>query len=64
MATVHLKGASARNFFAEELVKNSGPEQALENTCGPMHEAVKRVIARTAAIESDRATLKEEPCKS
>jgi hypothetical protein len=45
MATIRIKGASARNWFAEQLVKDCGPEEALERTCGPMREAVKQVIA-------------------
>lgn len=46
MTTVVLKGAVAQNYFAAQLVKDYGAELALEKTCGPMHEAVKREITR------------------
>ena len=48
--TVRLTGPGLNCWFAEMMEKDQGPEAALENTAGPMHEAVKAVIA-----EQDRA---------
>jgi len=47
MTTVRLKGASARNWFAEQFVKEYGADEAIarERTCGPMLEAIEQVIA-------------------
>lgn len=45
MTTVRLKGAPARNWFAEQCVKEYGPDGARERSCGPMLEAVEQVIA-------------------
>lgn len=44
MATIHFKGPGLNNWFAEQLVRDEGPEEALKKTCGPMREAVERVI--------------------
>ena len=46
MATIHLKGPGLNNYFAEQLVRDEGPEAARKKTCGPMREAVERVIAQ------------------
>lgn len=54
MSTIHIKGPAARNWFAEKLVQDFGAEQALEKTCGPMHEAVKRVIADMEAQPTEQ----------
>lgn len=45
MATVTLKGPALNDYFAEKLVEDVGPDEARERTCGPMLEAVERVIA-------------------
>lgn len=44
MSTIHLKGPGLNNWFAEQLVRDKGPEAARENSCGPMRAAVERVI--------------------
>lgn len=41
---IHLKGSGLNNYFAEKMVKDYGPAEALAKTSGPMHEAVKAVI--------------------
>jgi hypothetical protein len=46
--TVKLSGPGLNCWFAEMMVKDQGPEAALENTAGPMREAVKAVIAEQA----------------
>jgi hypothetical protein len=46
--TIRLTGPGLNCWFAEQMVKDQGPEAALENTAGPMHEAVKAVIAEQA----------------
>ena len=51
MPTIHLKGPGLNDYFAEQLVRDKGPEAARENTCGPMLEAVERVIAQNSAQE-------------
>ncbi|GAA4087216.1 hypothetical protein [Zhongshania borealis] len=43
MKTIKLKGAGARNFFAERMVDQHGNE-ALNQTAGPMKKAVQEVI--------------------
>jgi len=45
MTTIKLKGSGARNWFAEQLVKDHGAAEARERTCGPMRKAVEDVIA-------------------
>lgn len=52
MPTIHLKGPGLNDYFAESLVRDKGPEAAREKTCGPMLEAVERVIAQQ---QCDRA---------
>lgn len=49
MATIKLKGPGLNDFFAEEMVRLYGPEDAREKSCGPMLEAVERVIAKRTA---------------
>lgn len=49
MPTIRLKGPGLNLWFAEMLVRNEGPEAALEKTCGPAREAVERVIAQNSA---------------
>lgn len=44
MTTVHIKGSAARNWFAEQMVRDYGPDAAREKSSGPMLEAVERVI--------------------
>lgn len=44
MPTINLKGPGLNNWFAEQLVRDKGPEAARESTCGPMRAAVERVI--------------------
>lgn len=51
MTTVKLKGPGLNNWFAEEMVKNYGPDGARERCAGPMLEAVEGVIA---AMEKER----------
>ena len=46
MATIKLKGPGVNDYFAEQIVKNHGADEARERTCGPMREAVERVIKR------------------
>lgn len=46
--TVRLTGPGLNCRFAEMMVKDQGPESALQNTAGAMHEAVKAVIAEQA----------------
>lgn len=50
MTTVALKGAPARNWFAEQLVKDHGADGARERTCGSMRKAVEQVIARCGTL--------------
>jgi hypothetical protein len=52
MPTIHLKGPGLNNWFAEQLVRDKGPEGAREGTAGKMREAVERVIAQQ---QCDRA---------
>lgn len=52
MTTVHIKGGPARNWFAEQMVKEYGPEEARDRCAGPMLEAVERVIAERASAQS------------
>ena len=54
MATIRLKEPGLNNWFAEQLVKDNGPEGARAKCCGPMLEAVERVIARMEAEEEER----------
>lgn len=52
--TVRIKGSPSLNdWFAEQMVKDQGPEGAREGCVGPMLEAVERVIA---ALESAKAS--------
>jgi len=44
MTTIRIKGASARNYFAEKLVQEYGPDGARQRTCGPMRQAVESAI--------------------
>ena len=46
MSTLHLKGPGLNNFFAESMVKDKGPLQALQKSAGPMREAVRDIIER------------------
>ena len=52
MPTIHLKGPGLNNWFAEQLVRDKGPEGARERTSGNMREAVEHVIAQQ---QCDRA---------
>lgn len=45
MPTIHLKGPGLNDWFAEKIVRDEGPEAARKKCCGPMLEAVERVIA-------------------
>lgn len=45
MSTIRFKGAAARNFFAALTVASDG-EKALDNTCGPMREAIQAELER------------------
>lgn len=47
MKTIHIKGAAARNFMAALAVANDGAK-ALDNTTGPMREAVQAELDRAA----------------
>ena len=55
MATIKLKGPGLNDWFAEQLVKDHGPDGARAKCCGPALEAVERVIARMEAEEQERA---------
>ena len=44
MTTIKLKGPGLNDYFAERCVEEYGPEEARERCCGPMLEAVERVI--------------------
>ena len=46
MVTIKLRGPELNNWFAEQLVRAYGADTAREKTCGPMSEAVERVIRR------------------
>lgn len=52
--TVRIKGSPGLNdFFAEGLVDDHGPDGARDRVCGPMLEAVERVIAARAAAAAE-----------
>lgn len=55
MATIKLKGPGLNDWFAEQLVKDHGPEAARSKCSGPALAAVERVIARMEAEEHERA---------
>ena len=59
MPTIHLKGPGLNNWFAEQLVRDEGAEAARMKTCGPMLEAVERVIARTEQQQTGTASALE-----
>ena len=44
MATIKVSGKGVNNWFAEQLVKDLGAEEARNRTCGPMLEAVEQAI--------------------
>jgi len=48
--TITIKGPACNNWFASQLVKDKGADAALSGTCGPMHEAVKAVIAAQKTV--------------
>lgn len=53
--TVRIKGSPALNdWFAEQLVKEHGPDGAREKVCGPALEAVERVIAAAEAVKGEK----------
>lgn len=54
MATINLKGPWLNDWFAEQLVKDHGPDGAMAKCCGPMLESVERVIARMESTEEER----------
>ena len=54
MATIKLKGPGLNDWFAEQLVKDHGPDGARAKCCGKALEAVERVIARMEAAEEER----------
>ena len=58
--TVKLTGPSLNFWFAEMLVKDQGPEKALENTSGPMRAAVEAVIAEQSASHDAQGTQGEK----
>lgn len=43
MTKIKLKGTAARNFFAERMVDRLG-DKAIDETAGPMREAVQGII--------------------
>jgi hypothetical protein len=45
MATVKLTGPGLNNWFAEQMVKDYGPDGARDRCSGPMLAAVEAVIA-------------------
>lgn len=50
MKTIRIKGSPALNdWFAEQLVKEHGPDGARGKVCGPALDAVERVIAAQVA---------------
>lgn len=53
MATIKLKGPGLNDWFAEQLVKDHGPDAARSKCCGPALAAVERVIARMEYVEED-----------
>ena len=55
MATIKLKGPGLNDWFAEQLVKDHGPDIARSKCCGPALAAVERVIARMESEEQERA---------
>lgn len=61
MTTTRIKGAGARNWFAEELVKDHGPDEARKRTCGPMREAVEHAIASLPAERECCGTFHGSP---
>jgi hypothetical protein len=65
MPTIHLKGPGLNDYFAHRMVKDSGPEEALNNSTGPMRKAVLRVIDRLG-IKVDWSKVQEEkqPCQN
>jgi hypothetical protein len=54
MATLKLKGPGLNCWFAEQLVKDHGPDGARDRCSGPMLAAVEAVIA-----EMNQAPAKE-----
>lgn len=54
MATIKLKGPGLNDWFAEQLVKDHGPDAARAKCCGPALASVERVIARMEAAEEER----------
>jgi len=54
MATIKLKGPGLNDWFADQLVKDHGPEGARAKCCGPALAAVERVISRMEAAEEER----------
>lgn len=59
--TIKLKGPGLNDWFAEQLVKDCGPDAAREKTCGPSLESVERVIARMERTKLAASTPKEQP---
>lgn len=54
MATIKLKGPGLNDWFAEQLVKDHGPEVARSKCCGPALASVERVIALMESAEKER----------
>ncbi|HWK70000.1 MAG TPA: hypothetical protein VNS29_04080 [Burkholderiaceae bacterium] len=59
MATVHLKGPGLNDWFAEQIVKDHGAEEALNRTCGPARQAVLRVI-ESRGLEVNQSKVEQE----
>lgn len=53
MVTKRITGPGLNLWFAEQIVKDQGPEKARENTAGAMRAAVEAVIARQATTPSE-----------
>lgn len=53
MKTIRIKGSAGLNdWFAEQLVKEHGPNGARALVCGPALAAVERVIAAMSPVAS------------
>lgn len=59
MATLKLKGPGLNDWFAKQIVKEHGADEARKRTCGPMLEAVERVIKRFEAEAREKCLLHE-----
>jgi hypothetical protein len=60
MSTIRVTGPGLNNWFAEQLVKDHGPQGARELCSGPMLAAVEAVIAEQEARTASQAATDAE----